>query len=94
MSECEVVTAPHPKLRVVAPLEKRESDWIVHPFLLGEEAASMKRILDEIGFDRAPEVPMERVPEYFEDAIKTRDLDSRYFLVVWQVDRQNHSFSD
>lgn len=93
-SECDIVGAQRPKLRVVAPIELRESEWIVHPFLLGEEAASVKRSLDGSGFDMAPEVPMERVPEYFQSAIKSRDHDSKYFLVVWQVEDQHHSLFD
>ena len=74
--------------RVVAPVERREDGWSVHPFLLGAEATAAKRMLSESGFEDAPEVPMENVPEYFESAIKTHEQDSRYFLVVWQRDRE------
>lgn len=71
-------------VRLLAPIERSDSGWIVHAMLLGEEAALAKLLLEHNGFELALEVPMDSVPEYFQGAIKTLESEPRFFLVVWQ----------
>jgi hypothetical protein len=68
---------------VVAPIKERDSRWTAFPILLGEEAKSTKRFLDDNGFEPALEVPMKGLPRHFQGAIKTREPEPRYFLVLW-----------
>jgi hypothetical protein len=71
-------------VRLLAPIERNDSGWIVHPMLLGREAALTKRFLDDNGFELALEVPMDSIPEYFQEAIKTVESEPRFLLVVCQ----------